>query len=213
MISNLFRERVLRNPMAFVSRVLYKLTLERLKYRGGKGYEAERYWTDRFNKFGASLRGAGYDGLSEQANTAMYAEAAERFSLFCQEQGISLANKRVLDIGCGTGFYTDRISQMAPDADFTGIDITDALFSTLKSRHPSFTFLKADITELRQNIGPFDVIVMINVLEHIVTDDRFRTAMANIKSWLAPGGVFIVGPIVSVGRKEFFTFAGGRLSR
>ena len=199
-----WRERVARGPMGLVARVVYKLTLGRVKYGRGSDYDAERYWTDRFKKAGFSLRGPGHEGLSEEANRNMYMEAAEHFTQFCEEQGITCDNKRVLEIGCGNGFYTNLIAQLSPTVDFTGIDITDVLFPVLKNRHPSFKFIKADVTEPWQDLGPFDVIVMIDVLQHIVTDDRFRTTMANIKRWLTPGGTFIVGPIASVGRKELF---------
>lgn len=206
MITKLFRERAIRNPVAFVGRVLYKLTLERVKYGRGNDYAAESYWTDRFNKFGTSLKGPGYDGLSEKANLEMYEDAGERFAEFCAQQGINFDSKRVLEIGCGTGFYTDRISKMAPKIDYTGIDITDALFPTIQSRHPSFKFIKTDVSQPRHDIGPFDIIVMIDVIEHIVTLEKLQAAMANIKSWLAPGGVFVVGPLVrdQRNRKEFY---------
>ena len=64
-----------------IARILYKYTIGKLKYGRGDTYDAERYWSDRFEKYGASLLGPGHEGLSEDENEHMYNEG--RRGLIC----------------------------------------------------------------------------------------------------------------------------------
>lgn len=166
-----------------------------MKYARGENYDAEKYWNDRFIKYGNSLKGPGNEGMTEEENHNMYAEASLAFTSFCLEQDIRFKHKRILEVGCGTGYYTDLISTLGEHIEYTGIDITDAMFNELKTRHPSYRFFKADITKPLPDMGTFDAVVMIDVVEHIVTIQGFNVAMQNVKQLLAQNGVFIVAPI------------------
>ncbi len=182
--------RLRRHPLRTLSRGIFKTVVGRLRYSRGTGYDSERYWTDRFNKYGASLRGPGHEALSEQENATQYNTAALRLQSFCQQEGIHLAGASVLEIGCGTGFYT-RLCFEAGVSDYTGIDVTGSRFADLRERFPSFRFLKADITA-EPPLGSFDVILMIDVVEHIVEEALLERAMNHVRSALAPGGTFII---------------------
>lgn len=39
----------------------------------------------------------------------------------------------VLDVGCGTGQWLERVAQEYPDAELYGVDISDANFDTVRS--------------------------------------------------------------------------------
>jgi 2-polyprenyl-3-methyl-5-hydroxy-6-metoxy-1,4-benzoquinol methylase len=134
----------------------------------------------------------------------VYTEAGEVFSQFCQNNGVSFKNKRILEIGCGTGFYTELISALGENLDFVVLDVTDIKFPELQAKFPYLKFIRADITHPISDMKPFDIIVMIDVVQHIVTDKGFRAAMLNISKLLAPHGVFIVAPISSRRSKDLF---------
>jgi len=112
------------------------------------------------------------------------------FLALCKDEGVALAGASVLEIGCGTGFYTEILRRQGARA-YVGLDITDALFSELRKKYPDFVFEKGDITRAAPN-GRYDIVLMIDVTQHIVEDRRFFTAMENVKAALKPGGVFIV---------------------
>jgi 2-polyprenyl-3-methyl-5-hydroxy-6-metoxy-1,4-benzoquinol methylase len=196
--------RLLTSGPQTLLRILHKHTLGRLRYATGDSYRAEDYWADRFRKFGTSLKGPGHEGLSEADNAAMYAEAGQVFADYCAGQGISFAGRNVLEIGCGTGFYTDLIARLGPPARFTGMDITDVNFPALRGRHPTARFVKGDATATPEPGQGFDVIVMIDVIHHVVTDREFSALMANVRRWLKPGGVFVVSPFSGTSAKPFF---------
>lgn len=101
----------LRNdPLGFFWRAIYKTVIAPVKYRGKGGYDAARYWGDRLAKYGTAMKGVGDEGLSEQDNRAMYERAGAAFLDLCRQEGIEFSSARVLEIGCGNGFYTQLLN-------------------------------------------------------------------------------------------------------
>ena len=198
MIPSIFR----RNPIGLIKRALYKTIVGPLKYRKGSGYDAERYWSERFSKYGLSLRGAGHEGLSEEKNREMYAEAEEVFIQVCQREDVDFQNVAALEIGCGSGFYTELLHKLNVKS-YIGIDITDALFPELKQKFPEYRFIKQDITSKAVE-GEFGLIVMIDVIEHIVEEEKFSACMENLKGCLSENGVLILAPISEISKKTLF---------
>lgn len=133
------------DPIGFFRRAFYKTLIAPVKYRVKGGYDAARYWSDRFSKYGTSMKGVGDEGLSEQDNRTMYESAGAVFLDLCRQEGIDLSTARVLEIGCGNGFYTRLLKQQGVNR-YVGVDITDALFPLLVERFPSFQFIRRDIT-------------------------------------------------------------------
>lgn len=181
-----------RLDTGLLRRAISKWFVGPLRYRSRDGYDAERYWTDRFGKYGSSLRGAGHEGLSEAANQAMYSEAAGVFERVVRSLIDDIPQPRTLEIGCGSGFYTGLLSQLGL-TDYTGLDITSAMFATLQSGFPTYRFLQADITKDAVH-DEYDLAIMIDVTEHIVSRQGLEAAFEHIKNALVPGGYLVVGP-------------------
>lgn len=191
-----------KDPLGCTRRVLYKSIIGPLKYSKGADYDAARYWHDRFSKYGLSLKGAGDEGLSEKENEKIYAKAAKVFTDLCRKEGIDFQSARVLEIGCGTGFYTQLLHNLGVKS-YIGIDITDVLFPDLRKKFPQFKFIRKDITS--NNIrGEFNLIVMIDVIHHIVEKSKFSFATENVKNCLSANGIFIASPIMEAGKKHLF---------
>lgn len=185
-----FISRLRQDPFGLMRRGFEKVLVGRLRYGRKGGYDAERYWKDRFTKYGSALRGAGHEGLSEEANAQLYTLAGDRLREFCQAEAIELTGARVVEIGCGPGYFT-RFCRTSGVVAYTGVDITDILFPQLREEFPDFRFTKLDVT-VDPIPGQFDVVLMIDVVEHIVEEERLSVAMDHIRKCLAPGGVFIV---------------------
>jgi SAM-dependent methyltransferase len=185
-----------------VGRVISKKLTGRLKYRSREGYDAKHYWSDRFDKYGVSLRGAGHEGLSEEENEKMYVEAAAVFEALVKPLLADLTEPRVLEIGCGTGFYTALLNRLGV-TDYTGVDITSTLFDSHRRRFPGYRFVQADVTKDPVE-GEYDLAIMIDVTEHIVTRDALEAAFSNVRRGLTPGGSFIVGPQFDQSRRHLF---------
>jgi SAM-dependent methyltransferase len=164
--------------------------LHYLRFWRWSGYRASAYWAARHRRFGFDRRGVGNLCLSRETNEDEYAEARRVFLALCADQGVDLGRARMLDIGCGTGFYA-RVYRDAGGSDYTGVDITDALFPQLETRFPGFRFRKADVA--REELeGTYDLVVMVDVTQHIVDETGFACAMANVRERLTPDGVAIL---------------------
>ena len=191
-----------QDPIGFLRRVFYKTLVAPVKYRTKDGYDAARYWSDRFTRYGTSLKGVGDEGLSEQNNRVMYEKASAAFLDLCRIEGIDITNARVLEIGCGNGFYTGLLKEQGAIR-YLGLDITDALFPVLTARFPGFQFIRRDITADVLE-GEFDLILMIDVIEHIVSEEKLDFAMNNVQRCLADNGKFMVAPVAAQGRHSLF---------
>ncbi len=185
--------RFLRDPIGYSVKVFRKLFIDRWRYARGRDYDAAAYWRDRFTRYGTDIRGPGHEGLSKEENEAMYQEAGEVFLAVCRREGVRWADARVLEIGCGTGFYTRLLADQGVTR-LTAVDITDVQFPRLRSEFPRFEFIQRDVG-CDDLTGTFDLVIMIDVAQHLVDDGKFSHAMLNVKRCLADGGVFIVNPV------------------
>jgi SAM-dependent methyltransferase len=181
-----------RVDTGLLRRAISKWFVGPLKYRSRDGYDAERYWSDRFGKYGSSLQGVGHEGMSEAENQQMYSEAAGVFERVLRSLIPDEPPPRTLEIGCGSGFYTGLLSEVGV-TEYTGVDITSALFSTLQPRFPTYRFVQADITKDAMP-GEYDLAIMIDVTEHIVSRQGLEAAFEHLKNALVPGGYLVVGP-------------------
>jgi SAM-dependent methyltransferase len=196
--------RLKEDPVGFVRRVIKKVFVDRWLYGRGADYDASGYWRDRFAKYGRSIRGPGDEGLSEQENQAMYLAAADTFRAVCLRQKVAFDRTDALEIGVGTGFYTGVLHE-AGVRSYLGVDITDVLFQKLRVDYPAARFEKKDVT-LEALGGQFDLIVMIDVIQHIVTEEKLARAMGHVRDSLKPGGLFLVSAVhpTAVSRKHLY---------
>jgi 2-polyprenyl-3-methyl-5-hydroxy-6-metoxy-1,4-benzoquinol methylase len=104
--------------------------------------------------------------------------------------GATIAGKRVLEVGCGLGFFSRAILDFQP-AKLTAVDIAPALVKKLADSRPEAECLVADALDLDAALGDrqFDIILSSEVIEH--TPDPSR-AFAEMAKHLAPGGRLVV---------------------
>ena len=196
-------DRLRRDPVGLFARAIRKLLIEPFRYRRGADYAAEHYWRDRLGKSAGSLRGPGHEGLSQEENAALYAQAAAVFRRACHEHGIALGSVSVLDVGCGTGEFT-RLCHEEGVERYVGIDLTDVRFPTLISTYPTYSFRQMDITTQAPS-ERFDLVLALDVLEHVVDHERLSAALANLGSAVAEGGtLFIALPLAQGSPRPFF---------
>lgn len=161
-------------------------------------YQPKEFWENRLkNNF--SLKGVGHVHLDEKYNKYLYALKTKALEKSMRENKIFIKNKSVLDIGCGTGVFTDYfVKRQAKKV--VGIDITKTSVESLRRRfnHQNCTFKTADIggRDVPVN-GKFDVINVFDVLYHITDDCRFENAVDNIKYFLKKGGAVFITDIFS----------------
>lgn len=195
-------KKIFRDPFSFIKRAFYKTIIGPLKYQKKDDYKAEEYWRNRFSKYGLSLRGSGDEGLSEEENKKNYSKLAISLENLLSEENFDYQSIKVLDIGCGTGFFTKFLYNSGVK-NYVGIDITNVLFPQLKERFTDYVFLKKDISTEKIE-EKYDLIIMIDIIEHIVKKSKFTFAMENINHSLSENGVFVIAPVMKKNKKHLF---------
>lgn len=101
----------------------------------------------------------------------------------------NLEPRRILDAGCGSGDHSIYLARRFPGAQVVSIDVDRGLVEKVRNTvaalqirnvHPEV----ADLATFR-SAQPFDLIVSVDVLEHIVAQEQ---ALANLCNALVPGG-------------------------
>jgi len=74
----------------------------------------------------------------------------------------------LLDLGCGEGFTLDAFVRAGVQCEMTGIDLSQDALSSARKRLPETVRLEcANATTLADDGRQFDMVVMLEVLEHI----------------------------------------------
>lgn len=195
-------KKFIANPIRFLKIAYRKIFTDPINYKVGAGYDAERYWRDRFKRYGRNIKGPGEEGASEKDNAERYKRVTKVFKKICNDNLKNFEHLKVLEIGPGTGLITEAIFELGV-RDYLGVDITDALFTMLREKFPSYKFSKLDIstTDIKDK---YDLIVIIDVIEHIVEDEKFIFAMNNLKNSLLENGSIVIAPIVEKKRRVQF---------
>jgi SAM-dependent methyltransferase len=157
-------------------------------------YSPHPYWEERLSRH-FDLTGAGFAGLGPYYNAQMY-----QARLTALERGLgilkqSLQGARILEIGCGTGFYTGYCARAGVGA-YVGVDITSVSVSRLREKYAQFRFVQADISgEAHEIETGFDLVLAADVLFHIVQDEGWRKAIQNVASRLRERGLLVVSDV------------------
>ena len=107
-------------------------------------------------------------------------------------ENLSLKNKdKVLDLGCGDGYYLFLLSNLGINVNLIGLDnYKPALASAkknLKSKKIRLIFSNASRLPFKTNY--FDKVVASEVLEHVSNDLK---VVSEVRRVLKPGGIFVL---------------------
>lgn len=100
-----------------------------------------------------------------------------------------LNGEKVLDLGCGYGFYTDYFRSIGANA--IGVDGSEKMIEIARGKYPMSVFSVMDITKLLDfENGQFDMVFSNQVLMDI---DNIDIIFSECNRILKPGGIFYYG--------------------
>lgn len=159
-------------------------------------FEQSKYWQKRVIS-NSDISVVGHHSFSIYYNSYIYRRRLNTLSSFISSLEVDPLEYNILDVGCGSGFYTDFWKSLNAKK-YTGIDISDNAVNTLKSAFNNdnkFQFRNFDISEMNiiNKINDrFDIITIFDVFYHITDDRKFNKAVDNISNLINPGGYIIV---------------------
>jgi 2-polyprenyl-3-methyl-5-hydroxy-6-metoxy-1,4-benzoquinol methylase len=104
-----------------------------------------------------------------------------------KQRGITYDNKRIGDVGCGTGHLLLAISQSYNPAALTGLEFSEAALRICKSLLPDAHFINVDLYEATDL--QFDIVFCVEVLEHLLYPSM---ALGNLLHMLNKDGVLMI---------------------
>lgn len=106
-----------------------------------------------------------------------------------------VSGKKMLDIGCGGGFFTNEFHKQG--ADIAGIDYAKHGIAFAKSRFPGIDFAVCSAYALKDfKENEFDMILLLDVIEHV--RDQIKV-LNEIKRVLKPNGLLVISTDIEGG--------------
>lgn len=108
------------------------------------------------------------------------------------EQAIAQLNagSNIVEIGCGTGNYVIKLSEMYPGYDYSGFDLSEGMLEVAGSRSEKVKFIQGNGDEgfpLFDNFA--DMCFLVDVIHHIVDYEVFFKELERV---LKPGGKVLI---------------------
>lgn len=104
----------------------------------------------------------------------------KKFLSNIQQKFTQCQPKQVLDLGCGEGFNIGYLLQKNPNIKFTGVDQNKEQLDQLKNLFPEIETYQADIANLNSLPKKFDLVMALEVLEHLEDPDQALLLMKRL---------------------------------
>lgn len=111
----------------------------------------------------------------------------------------SMTPEKILDLGCGTGFFLSRLQSCYPNAEVIGIDFSKKMLEKISSPHRKIFSTAENITLESKSVD----MIFSNLLFPWISDPH--TVISEVFRVLKPGGVFIFSSLGPDTFKELIT--------
>lgn len=103
------------------------------------------------------------------------------------------AGERILDVGCGPGFYeAELLDELGADITIVAVDQSPDMLAMARGRNegrPNITFLEGSATKLPVGDGEFDAVLCVQVMEYVADPVE---ALTEFRRVLRPGGRAVI---------------------
>jgi ubiquinone/menaquinone biosynthesis C-methylase UbiE len=152
------------------------------------------YWEQRARAF--AERGQGLGAVCSYGMPSFYNHCIQATQRCALAQHLRPeADTTVLDLGCGVGRWSRWLA--ARGAQVTGVDLSPTMIEIARrrARDAGLTkrcrFLVQDVAKLDAD-GPYDLVLAVTVLQHILDPVRLQRALERMSKHLAPGGRMVL---------------------
>jgi ubiquinone/menaquinone biosynthesis C-methylase UbiE len=111
------------------------------------------------------------------------------FERFLDRHGIDLRGRALLDLGCGSGYGSELISEALSPAKLVALDLMPEQIRRAKERRLPVEFRVGDAEKIDLPDSSIDAVFVFGALHHV---PRWRQALAEIARVLRPGGHLLV---------------------
>jgi len=130
-------------------------------------------------------------------------DGAEEFYAFTAGQLPGATGAAVLDLGCGTGLELRWYYQKNPDAEITGIDLSEGMLNALREQYAQkkTTLICGSYFDVPFGESVFDAAVSVESLHHFTKEEKVPL-YAKLYRSLKPGGYFVLTDYFSLTDEE-----------
>jgi arsenite methyltransferase len=133
------------------------------------------------------------ESRARQMETLYRTRDVRRRRALVREALAASPGERVLDVGCGPGFYAEELlGEVGPEGSVVGIDASPDMLAVAARRcadHANAEFREGDATALPVEAADFDAALCVQVLEYVADP---TAALAQMRRALRPGGRVVV---------------------
>lgn len=151
--------------------------------------ETTAYWNQRHRRF-SPLSSGGVVGIDAGANEIFYSMRLGRLLDLVGDGSESRAPLRVLDAGCGKGWFARAMARFGHRVD--GIDISEAAIEECREQATGQDeYAVCALSDWRPPYL-YDVVYSVDVLFHVMDDDAWAASVRNLASLVRLGGRLIL---------------------
>lgn len=131
------------------------------------------------------------DGYDEHMRTTI--EGASDFYAYTASRLPAETGARVLDLGCGTGLELEEYFRLNPEADVTGIDLSEAMVKVLKEKLPDrkISLILGSYFDVPFGEKKYDAAVSVESLHHFPAEQK-ETLYTKLHAALKDNGFFVL---------------------
>lgn len=167
------------------------------------------FWNRRYQKF--TLNESGINSPDTKFVQLLYACKKEAYLKSLNPAGFNRESQgKILDVGCGQGYFASLCQQLYPKMSYWGLDISKKVIQHNQRLFPKYRWLHTDFCQPKFTLSAkFDLIQSIETLHLIIDDDYLTTGLKNLQTLLKPYGYLLISDVLPKDRlttKKYIVF-------